>query len=49
MEHNKEFRQWSQKCTICGYYLWANEEIINDPRPDECNHHMIHKSCLLAE
>ena len=43
---NKEFRQWAQKCTICGSYLLAGETLINDPRPNECNEHIIHKDCL---
>lgn len=39
----EEFYQQSQKCTICGVYLWGWDEIVADPRNANC---MAHAACV---
>lgn len=35
--------QYAQKCTICGNWLWAGEDICTNP----VNNHMVHEACIL--
>lgn len=38
-----QFSQNAQKCTFCGRYLWAWDDISDDP----CNrYHMAHFDCV---